>query len=113
MVASENPEVIESKQMLITTYVLDYEEAYEDGYIDNDGDSLDEEDDNVLGEVGVRTGVTKSGTEEVEEVQQVVKSSSLLYYMLKPTSLLTQGFNTNKMAQEKVFKHMCNYGARV
>ena len=32
--------------------------------------------------------------------------------MLKPTSLLTHGFNTNKKAHEKLFNHMCNFGAR-
>ena len=58
------------------------------------------------------TGVTQSGTEEVEEVQRVVKSYSISSYMLKPTSLLTQGFNKNKKAQQKLFNHMCNFGAR-
>ena len=33
-------------------------------------------------------------------MQQVVKYSSLPSYMLKPPSLLTQGFNKNKKAQE-------------
>ena len=33
-------------------------------------------------------------------------------YMLKPTYLLTQEFKNNKKAQEKLFKHMCNFGAR-
>ena len=64
------------------------------------------------GEAGMRTGVTQSVTEEVEEVQQVLKYSSLSSNMLKPPSLLTQVFDKNKKAQEKLFKHMCNFGAR-
>ena len=36
----------------------------------------------------------------------------LLYYMLKPPSLLTQVFNNNKKAQENIFKNMCNVGER-
>ena len=46
-------------------------------------------------------------------MQRVVKYSSLSSYMLKPPSLLTQGFNKNKKAQEKLFNHMCNFGARL
>ena len=45
-------------------------------------------------------------------MQRVVKYSSISSYLLKPTSLITQGFNKNKKAQEKLFKHMCNFGAR-
>ena len=45
-------------------------------------------------------------------MQQVVKYSSLSPYMLKPPSLLTQGFEENKKAQENIFKNMCNLGAR-
>ena len=44
-------------------------------------------------------GITQSGIDEVEEVQQVVESSSLLSYMLKPPYLITQGFKENKKAQ--------------
>ena len=29
--------------------------------------------------------------------------------MLKPSKLITQGFENNKTAQEKLFKHMCNF----
>ena len=45
MVASEHPEVIEGRPQLIVTDVLDSEEADEDGSIDNDGASSDEEDE--------------------------------------------------------------------
>ena len=30
--------------------------------------------------------------------------------MLKPPSLITQGFNKNKKVQENIFEHMCNFG---
>ena len=43
MVVSEHPEVIEGRRRLISTDVLDSEEAYEDGSIDNDGAASDEE----------------------------------------------------------------------
>ena len=42
-----------------------------------------------------------------------MKSSSLLSFMLKYSYLLTQGFNKNKKSQEKLFNHMCNFGARL
>ena len=116
MVASEHLEVIEGRRRLIATDVLESEEEDEDGSIDNDGSASDEEYDIGSGEVGVRTGITLSGTEEVEEVeevQRVLKYSSLLSYMLKPPSLLTQDFNDNKKAQETLFKHMCNFGEQV
>ena len=71
-----------------------------------------QEDGSGSGEADVRTRVTQSGTVEVEEVQRVMKYSSLSSYMLKPPSLITQGFNKNKKAQEKLFKNMCNFGAR-
>ena len=62
MVASEHPEVIERGWRLIATDALNSEEAAEDGYIDNNGTALYEEDDIGLGEAGLRTGVTQSGT---------------------------------------------------
>ena len=64
MVASEHPEVIEGKRRLVATDVLDYEEADEDGSIDNDGAALDEEYGSGSVVTGVRTCVTKSETEE-------------------------------------------------
>ena len=51
-------------------------------------------------------------TEEVEYMQKAMQSSSLSSYMLKPSHLLTQGFEKNKKAQEKIFKHMCHFWAR-
>ena len=63
MVTSEHTEVIEGMRWLIVTYVLDSEDASEDGFIDNYGAASDEEDDIGSGEAGVRTGVTQSGTE--------------------------------------------------
>ena len=77
MVVSENPEVIEVRQVLISTDVLDYGEASEDDSIDNDGTASDEKYESGSGEAGERTGVTKSVTEEVEEVQMIAKYSSL------------------------------------
>ena len=32
--------------------------------------------------------------------------------ILKPSPLITQGFEKNGTAQEKIFKHMCNFGSR-
>ena len=78
MVVSEHHEVIEGRRRLVSMDVLDSEEAAEDGSIDSDGADLDKEDESGSGEADVRTGVTQSGTEEVEEVQRVVKYSSLL-----------------------------------
>ena len=49
-------------------------------------------------------------TEEVEDMQKAVKYSSLFPYRLKPSNLLTQGFEKNRTAQENFFKHMCNFG---
>ena len=83
MVASEHPEVIEGRRRLIATDVIDYGEEAEDCSIDNYDADFDEEDKSGLVDVGVRTGVTQSGRGEVEEVQRVMKSSSLLSFMLK------------------------------
>ena len=51
--------MIEGRQQLIDTDVLNSGEAAEDVSIYNDGAALDEEDESGSGEVCVRTGVTK------------------------------------------------------
>ena len=66
MFVSDHTEVIDERQRLITTGVLDPEDAYEDGYIDDDGADLDEEDKSGLVEAGVSTVVTEVITKEVE-----------------------------------------------
>ena len=110
MVASEHPEVTEGRQQFIAEDVLDSEEAAEDFYIDNFGADSDEEDQSGLGKSGVSTVVTEVEKKYVEEVQQVVKYSSLSSYILKTPSLLIQGLKKNNKSQEKLFKHMCNFG---
>ena len=97
---------------MIATDVLDSEEASEYGSIDNYVADSYEEDDSGLVEAGVRTGVPQLVTEDVEEVQGVVKYFSLLSYMLKPPSLLAQGFKKNNKAQENLFNHMCHFGVQ-
>ena len=64
---------------------------------------MDEEDDSGL--------LWAGATENVEDMQKDLKSSSLLSYMLKTSRLLTQGFDNNRTAQEKLFKNMCILGA--
>ena len=54
--------MIEGRQGLIATDFLDSEEAAEDGSIDDYGVTSGEEDESGLGEAGVRTDVTQSGT---------------------------------------------------
>ena len=49
MVASENPEVIEGRQRMILTDVLDSKKAYEYGSIDDDVSDSDKEDEIGLG----------------------------------------------------------------
>ena len=56
MVASEHSGVIEGRQRLIYTDVLDSDEA------SNGAADSYEEDESGLGEAGARTGVTQSGT---------------------------------------------------
>ena len=55
----------------------------------------------------MRTGVTEVGTKEVEDVQQSVQYSSLLYFMLKPPSLLTQGFKYNIRSHRRIYSSIC------
>ena len=108
MVVSEHPEVIGGRRRLIDMDIPDSE----DGSIDDDGDDLDEEDESCSREAGARTGVTEVFKKDTEEVQWAVKYSSLSSYMLKTPSLPTQGFKENNKAQEKLFNHICNFGAR-
>ena len=105
MAAKDHPEVIEVRRRLISVDVLDSEEAAEDAFIVNDDASFDEDYGSGLLGAGV--------TEEVQYMQKDLNSSSLLSYMLKPSKLLTQGFEKNRTAQDKLFKHMCNFGAQV
>ena len=46
-------------------------------------------------------------------MHQAVKYSSLLSYMLKPTSLLTKGVNYNNKSEGNLFNHMFNFEAQV
>ena len=84
--------------------VLDSEEADEDDSIDNDSAALGEE-------VG-RGLVGASVTEEVKYMQKVLEYSSLSFYKLKPSRLFTHLFENNRTAEEKLFKHVCNFGER-
>ena len=104
MVAREHPEVIEGRRRLIAVDVLDSEEAAEDTSIDHDGAVSDKEDGSGL----LGAGVTK----HVEDMQKALKYYYLLSYMLKPSHLVTCPVGKNKTAQEKLFKHMCNFGAQ-
>ena len=65
MVVSEHPGVIEGRRRLIAKDVLDSEEDYEDGSINNYGADLNEENESGSGEGVMRTGVTQSGAEDV------------------------------------------------
>ena len=62
MVASEHPEMIYGRRLLIAVDVLDPEEEYEDGSIDDYDAVSDEEDESGLVEAGVSTVVTEVGT---------------------------------------------------
>ena len=104
MVAKEHPEVIEGRRRLISVDVIFSQEVAENASIIHDNADFDEED--VSGLVGA--GVT----EEVRDTQKAFKSSHLLSYMLKPSKLITQGFENNRTAQEELLKHMCNFGSQ-
>ena len=41
-----------------------------------------------------------------------LKYSYLFSYLFKPSYLITQGFDNNRTTQQKLLKHMCNFGAR-
>ena len=68
MVASEHPEVIDWRQWLVDTDVLDPEEAAEDGSIDGYGTAQYEEYDSGQVEAGVSTGVTEVVIKQMEWV---------------------------------------------
>ena len=81
MLAKEHPEVIEGRLRLIDVNVLDSEKAADDASIVHDDFALDEEYGSGLVGAGI--------TEEVVDMKNFLKSSSLLSYMLKPSKLLT------------------------
>ena len=100
MLAKEHLEIIEGRQWFIAMGVLDYEEEYQDASIYHYGSDSNEEDGSgLVGEV-------------VIEVVEDMKYYYLLSYMLKPSHLLTHGFDNNITAQDKLFKCMCNFGAQ-
>ena len=45
-------------------------------------------------------------------MRKALEYSFLSSYILKHSRLLTQVFENNSKAQEKLFKHMCNLGSR-
>ena len=50
--------------------------------------------------------------EEVKDMHTALNSSSLSSYLLKPSHLLTQGFENNRTTHENLFKHICNFGSQ-
>ena len=66
MIAHEHPEVIEGRQWLTETDVIDSEEAAQYGSTDKDCDYSDKEDESGLVDAGVSTGVTEVETKCVE-----------------------------------------------
>ena len=84
IVTKEHPEVIDGRQRLISVDVIDSGESYEDSSIDNGDSDLYEEYGGGLVGAGV--------TEDVEDMHKALKSSSILFYMSKPSRLITQGF---------------------
>ena len=89
---------------MIAVDVLESEDAAEDASIVQDDAAFDEEDGSGL--------VGANFTEEVQDMQKSLKYSYLSSYTLKPSKLLTQGFESNRTAQEKLLKNMCNFGSR-
>ena len=98
ILSKENLEVIVGSLQLIDVDVLDSEEAAENASIYHYGSALEEE--YWIGLVG--EGIT----EEVEDMQKALKSSSLSSYMLKHSHLLTHGFENNKKEQDNILKAM-------
>ena len=89
---------------MIAVDVLESDDAAEGASIVYDDADFDEENGSGLVGAGV--------TEEVQDMHKALNSSSLSSYMLKPSKLLTQGFEKNRTAQEKLFKHICNFCSR-
>ena len=81
MVAKDHPEVIERRRRLIYVDALDSDEVAEDASIVHVDADFDEEDESSLVGAGV--------TEEVQDMQNALNSSSLSSYILKTSSLLT------------------------
>ena len=96
--------MIEGRQWLIAVDFLCSEESAEDASIDHGAAAPDEEDGSGLLGEGV--------TEEVEYMQKALKYSYISSYKLKPSHLITQGFEKNRTAHENIFKNMFNFGAR-
>ena len=48
----------------------------------------------------------------VGNVNKGLLQSGLQYFCLIPVNLMVQDLRTNQKAQEKLFRHMCNVGAR-
>ena len=46
------------------------------------------------------------------DIQKALKSYSLSSFMLKPYHLIAKGFGNNRTAQDNLFNHMFNFGAR-
>ena len=69
--------MIEGRQRFISTYIIDPEEAAEDGVGENNAADLDEEVESGLREVRVSTGVAEAKTEEAEDAQKAVKYASI------------------------------------
>ena len=90
--------------------IVEPEEASQYGVVGDDGANLDKEDQVGSGDMGAIRDVDAAKI-YTEESQKAVKDTYLLYYMTKPPSFITQGFKENKKAQNRLFKHMCNFAA--
>ena len=98
---------------MISKEIPDPEDSAEDSSNDDDVADSDEEDVIGSGEAGVRKVVNEVGGKEVEYVQQAVKYSSLSYYIMKLSFLITQVFKENNKARENLFSHMFDFGDKV
>ena len=113
MVTRKHTKVIEGRRLFNSTGVHEPDETAKDGVIDNYGCDQDEQDESGSGDVGVTTGVSESETNEVEEVHHSLKYPSILTYMLKHPSFITQGFKQNMKSQQKIFGNMCDFGSHI